>query len=259
MDVLFYIFLFVAGTLVGLSSGLLGIGGALLMFPILLYVPELLGFEKIPVHLVTGMLAMQSLCGTAASSFFHHKTGNVNYHLVKNIGIGMAIGAFTGAILSGHLPEEMLIWIYICVLALAAILLIFHKEKSSEETKEIKGNRYKYVIFGLIIGLPAGAIGFAGSVIVIPLLNTLFEVPLKICISSGTHIAFIASLLTFFGKTATGQIEFLSAAIITVSATLGAFIGTSLNKKADPKLLKNILLVLIIVVFCRLLLDMLCN
>ncbi|MEW5822437.1 MAG: sulfite exporter TauE/SafE family protein [Cyanobacteriota bacterium] len=237
----------------------MGIGGALLMLPILLYVPGLFGHDKIPVHMITGMVSMQSLFGTATSSFFHHKTGNVNYYLVLNIGIGMAIGAFTGAVFSKYLHGNIIIWIYIFVLAFSAISMIFHKEKEPEELPEKKISRYKYIIFGLLVGLPAGAIGFAGSVVVIPLLNTLFDVPIKICISSSTHIAFIASLLTFIGKSATGQIEFLSALIISVSAMIGAFIGTKLNKKADPRLLKNILLTLIVLVFLRLLVDMLWN
>ena len=44
---LFYLFLWVAGSIVGFFSGLLGIGGGILMFPLLLYVPPLFGLDLI--------------------------------------------------------------------------------------------------------------------------------------------------------------------------------------------------------------------
>ena len=46
---LFYLFLFSVGSFVGFLSGLLGIGGGIIMFPLLLYMPPLLGFESINV------------------------------------------------------------------------------------------------------------------------------------------------------------------------------------------------------------------
>jgi uncharacterized membrane protein YfcA len=45
MPFLFLLFLVLAGSAVGFLSGLLGIGGGIVMFPILLYLPPLLGFD----------------------------------------------------------------------------------------------------------------------------------------------------------------------------------------------------------------------
>lgn len=259
MDIEFYIFLFIVGTLVGFFSGLLGIGGALLMFPILLYVPGLLGMKEISVHLITGITSMQTTFGTAASAYFHHKMGKVSYILVLNIGTGIAIGALIGAVVSRFLPEIALIWIYIAILSTALILMLIHKHSESEgdENINIKIARYKLFLFGFIIGVPAGAIGLAGSIVIIPLLNSLFDVPIKICISSGTHIAFIASFVSFLGKLFTGQIELISAVIVSISATIGAYWGSKINKKANPVVLKNILFVLIVLALLQLCYDML--
>ena len=259
MTVEFYIFLFVVGVIVGLFSGLLGIGGALLMFPILLYVPGLLGLKEISVHMVTGITSMQTTFGTGASAFFHHKEGNVNISLVIKIGIGIAIGAMIGALSSKFLPGIVLVCIYAFVLFIAAVLLLIHKETpaESEAPKQIKISKYKGILFGFLVGLPSGALGLAGSIVIIPLLNSLFHIPMKVCISSGTHIAFVASFVTFIGKAITGQIEFVSAVIVSISATIGAYIGTKLNKKASPKLLRKILLILILLTFVKLVWDIL--
>lgn len=253
MDLFFYLFLFITGIVVGIFSGLLGIGGALLMFPILLYLPAFINLPSISVHMITGITSMQTTFGTAAAAYFHHKTGNVNGKLVINIGIGIALGAFIGSIVSKYMSGIVLIWIYVVVLIIAAILLMMRKSDFDDDLdhSRIKDSRIMFFMFGFVIGLPCGILGLAGSVIIIPLLNTLFDVPIKICISSGTHIAFIASFITFIGKALTGQLELISAIIISISATIGAFIGTQLNKKADPEVLKKLLLVIIIVALIK--------
>lgn len=255
MDLFFYLFLFITGLIVGVFSGLLGIGGALIMFPVLLYLPGLINLPPISVHMITGITSMQTTFGTAAAAYFHHNSGNVNNKLVVNIGLGIALGALIGSVISKYMSGIVLIWIYVIVLIIAAILLMIRKPESDDDVDHsyIKESKIMFFIFGFIIGLPCGILGLAGSVIVIPLLNSLFDVPLKICISSGTHIAFIASLIAFIGKALTGQIELISAIIISISATIGAFIGTQLNKKANPLVLKKLLLVIIILALVKIL------
>jgi len=50
MPMSFHLFLLCAGSIVGFCSGLLGIGGGILMFPLLFYMPPLLGFDLIGVR-----------------------------------------------------------------------------------------------------------------------------------------------------------------------------------------------------------------
>jgi hypothetical protein len=257
MDLGFYIFLFIAGALTGVFSGLLGIGGALIIIPVLLYVPAFLGLHVMSLHVITGIAAMQTTFGTLTSAIFHRQTGNVKDSIVFKVGFGVAAGAITGAILSKFLSALVLMWIYALFMAVAASLILIRKEPgpSHDPPSEEYVPAYKGIIVGVIAGLPSGALGFAGSVIIIPLLNTIFRVPMKICISTGTHIAFLAALMSLIGKMSTGQIEIISAVIISVSATLGAYGGTMLNKKANPAFLRYLLLVLILLTLGKVLYD----
>jgi len=257
MDTGFYIFLFIAGFLTGIASGLLGIGGGLIIIPTLKYVPELIGLKSLNFHLITGISSMQTVFGTTAASFFHRKTGNVNYFLVINIGIGIAVGALLGSIGSKYISEEILLIVYGFFIAVPAVLLLTKKEPAelTENNSKINNSRWKFILIGFLVGVPSGSLGFAGSVVIVPLLNTVFEVPIKICISSGTHIAFITSIMSFIGKLGTGQIELVSGVIISISSVTGAFIGTGLNKKAPTWLLKYILLGFIIITLFRVVID----
>jgi uncharacterized membrane protein YfcA len=257
MSLGFYIFLFIVGTVTGVFSGLLGIGGALVIIPILLYLPEYVGLPSLSMHIITGISAMQTTFATLAASYFHRKTGNVNDSIVLKIGIGIAIGSLSGAILAKYLPEVALMWIYAAFIGVAALLLLLRKDPAvGEEKAPAKSvTVMKGLSFGVCIGLPAGALGFAGSVVIIPLLNTLFSIPLAVAISTGTHIAFIASLMSFLGKLGTGQIEIISALIISVSATTGAYLGSKLNKKLSSNFLRYLLLFLILITLVKVLFD----
>ena len=59
MDAAFFLFLALVGAAVGFLSGLLGIGGGIVMFPLLLYVPPLLGLGGIDVKSITGLTMAQ--------------------------------------------------------------------------------------------------------------------------------------------------------------------------------------------------------
>ncbi|MGD9580769.1 MAG: TSUP family transporter, partial [Vampirovibrionia bacterium] len=151
-------FLFITGIIVGVFSGLLGIGGALLMFPILLYLPPLLGLPFITVHYITGITSMQTTFGTAAAAYFHHKSGSVNNTLVINIGIGISLGALIGSVLSKYLSGDLLIWTYVVVLFSAAILMLVRHADKGSENLDVTLNKFKRKLFllGLIIGVPCG-------------------------------------------------------------------------------------------------------
>ena len=68
-------FLFSVGSFVGFLSGLLGIGGGIIMFPLLLYMPPLLGFESINVKSITGLTMMQGFLHRFQQCFITMKTG----------------------------------------------------------------------------------------------------------------------------------------------------------------------------------------
>lgn len=249
----FYIFLFISGIIVGVSSGLLGIGGALLMFPILLYVPQMLGLNEMSEQLVSGVVAMQTLFGTAASAFFHKRSGNINFPVVFKVSAGMIIGASIGALSSKYMPGVVITWVYAAFLVIALLILLFKKEVQLQENQNfpLKIRGFQAFVLGLFVGAPAGIVGLGGSVVLIPALNGIFGVPMKICIGSAAMISCIGSIATFMSKAFVGQVQLMNAIIVSLAATFGAFIGTFLNKKSNSGLLRIVLIVLIVLALGR--------
>src|SRR3979409_1242145 len=72
-------------------SGLLGIGGGVVLTPLLLYLPPALGVGVLPVKIITGLTIVQAISGSVLGAFRHRAYGNVSGRLV--LIMGPAVGA----------------------------------------------------------------------------------------------------------------------------------------------------------------------
>ncbi len=74
-----YVITAVLGLITGFLSGLLGIGGGIIMAPLLLYIPPLFGLEPLSMHQVAGLTIVQAFFGCLAGGFIHRK-----FHFVSS-------------------------------------------------------------------------------------------------------------------------------------------------------------------------------
>jgi len=94
MPLTLYTFLFLSGSAGGFFSGLLGIGGGIIMFPILLYLPPLLGFNIIEVKSITGLTMVQGFFASLTALLFYRKQRLVNKSLVLTLGPALFFSSF---------------------------------------------------------------------------------------------------------------------------------------------------------------------
>ena len=97
--------LFVLGTAGAFVAGLLGVGGAIVMIPLLLYVPPLLGVGALDMRSVTGVTIVQVFVAALSGMIAHRRGRAVHLRLAWIGGTAMAIGMLTGADSSGSQPE----------------------------------------------------------------------------------------------------------------------------------------------------------
>ncbi|MBW2465893.1 MAG: TSUP family transporter, partial [Deltaproteobacteria bacterium] len=77
------------GIICGFLSGLLGIGGGIIMAPLLLYVPPLLGFESMSMRTVAGLTIVQGLVACIAGTIAHNRFNFVSGKLASWMGISI--------------------------------------------------------------------------------------------------------------------------------------------------------------------------
>ena len=239
-------------------SGLLGIGGGIIIFPAFLYLLPFLGFQTFSVNEITGIAATQSLAGIFFAFMNHRKFGIVNFKLVKTVLPAGIVGALSGAIIAKFVSEKILLFMYLLLLVLAVVLILIPKAECHNTNGECRLE--KPIITNLLIVLGtfvSGALGFAGAVTFIPILNHFCKTPIKVAISTTTFIVLISTTLIFLGKAAVGLIPFNLIIFIIIGAVFGAALGAKVNRMLSSFILKMILLGVIIILGIRIFLTIL--
>lgn len=240
-------------------SGMVGIGGAIIKYPMLLYIPPFLGFSAFTAHEVAGLNAIQVFFATLAGMLTFRKGGYLNKNLTVIMGVSILIGSFAGAYGSNFLSNGSVNLIYAILAALAAIMIILPR-KSDEymiDDNEVNFNKVLAAILALIIGVGSGIVGAGGGFILVPIMLVVLKIPTKITIATSLAIVFISSIGSTIGKVATGQIILIPAIIMIIASLIAAPIGANLSKKTNPKVLQGILAIIIISTTIKIWIDIL--
>lgn len=243
MTSLFLITLFLLGLTGGFFSGLLGIGGGIIMVPLLLYIPSLVGIGAITMKTAAGITMVQSLAGSFSGLLVHRKNKFVHFHLVLYMGSSGIIGSLIGSVFSKHLESEVMLGIF-AIMALIATMIMYllNNDKDDEiSVEDITFNKYLAVLVALIVGLLGGIVGQGGAFILIPLMLYVLKIPTRIALGSSVGIAFLSALAGFVGKWSTGQIPFVMALVLVAGSVLGAQLGGYLSKRMNTSGLRLVL------------------
>lgn len=234
---------------VGIFSGLLGIGGAILMIPAALFLPAYFGFPAIGLKQATGLAATQGLASSISGFWVHHRNKNLSLSLIQQIGLLVMPSSFLGAWASAYCEDWILKTVYITTLLWVMRQYIQKAPGISEESEAVVTTAEASPIFkqhGLLlpivgIGILSGMLGLGGAILLIPILQKHLKLPLKFAIGTTSGIVALSCLTTFIGKYQTGLVALPFAAAITTGALLGAALGARLTKHAPEALLRWLL------------------
>jgi uncharacterized membrane protein YfcA len=257
MHAAFYAFLLLAGSIVGFFSGLLGIGGGILMFPLLLYLPPLLGLDQIGVKYITGLTMAQAFFASLSAMFFYHRHSLVNKSLVFTLGLSLFLSSLTGSLVSKTLPDEPLLLVFGVLALIAAAMMLIPRSYSKDDMTEekVSFHRPTAVLLGLSIGFLLGLVGQGGAFIIIPILLYVLKVPLRVALGSTLAIGLFSSSAGLIGKTATGQVPFHMAAALLLGAMPFAQLGGIVGKRTKTKYLRWLLASIIIIAATKVWMD----
>ena len=241
------------GFLGAFFAGFLGIGGALVMFPLLLYVPPLLGVGALQVRDVVGV-TMALVFVTAVSGFLaHRRRGVVNRQLTVLGGIAATVGAFVGALVSKWTDDRWLLVVFAVMATAGAILILL---PGGEEDPVGGGDVLRFsprriVLVAGGVGAAAGFVGAGGAFLLVPLLVVVVGVPIRITIASSLGITSLTGVAGFVGKLVTHQIPFVPALTVAVGAIPGAQLGAAASHRVSTRHLKWALAVTIVLAAAR--------
>ncbi len=241
------------GIVTGFLSGLLGIGGGIVMAPLLLYVPPLFDFEPIPMRIVAGLTIVQGLLACISGALSHRQFRMVSDRLSLYMGTSIFLAAIGGGVGSRHVSNEILLFLF-AGLALSASFLMLIPVKGENENPDVeclKFHRWRAVTAASGVGLLGGLVGQGGSFILIPLMTSFVQIPTRIAIGSNLAIVLLSTLAGFIGKAVTGQIEWLLTVPIILAVIPATTIGSHVSRRVPVARLRWILAILIAIAAIR--------
>jgi uncharacterized membrane protein YfcA len=242
------------GLVCGFLSGLLGIGGGIIMAPLLLYIPPLFGFDVLSMHTVAGLTIVQGLVACGAGALAHNKFNCISGKLTVWMGITIFLTALTGGALAKY-AENYLLLLLFAILALIASILMFlpiSNDPESPDVNKFSFSRWRAVVASGSVGLLGGLVGQGGSFILIPLMISFVRIPTRIAVGSNLAIVLLSTTAAFLGKALTGQIAWFLTLPIILTVIPAASFGGRVSHRMPTKRLRQLLAVVIAIAAVRL-------
>jgi len=184
--------LLATGALAGVLAGLLGVGGGIVIVPVLFLLFPLLGIdESIRMHLAVGTSLATIIPTSIVSARSHYKRGGVDFELLKSWGPAIFIGVVIGGLFGGKARGETLTLIFAVVALLVAANMSFRKE-GMILAETLPGGLLRNAI-GLVIGLFSVLMGIGGGTLSVPIL-TAFNYPIRRAVGTAAAIGLIIAV-----------------------------------------------------------------
>lgn len=238
------------GAVAGFAAGLLGIGGGIVMVPMLVFVFERQAMPtELQLHMALGT-AMGTIIFTSLSSVrAHHRYEAVDWAIARSIAPGILVGAFLAASLSGFIPRRPLAILFTAVVFYAATQIFF--DLRPKKTRPLPGPGGLFTA-GAVIGGVSSLASAGGAFLSIPFLAWC-SVPLRKAIGTAAAIGFPIALAGTAGYVlqglrgqdlpsgALGYVYVPALAIVVTTSMLAAPLGARLAHRLPVKQLRIVL------------------
>ncbi len=203
-------------------AGLVGVGGAIVMIPLLLYVPPLFGLGTLDIHTVAGITIVQ-VAAAAVSAVAGHRS-HVDRRLFVAVGGPMIGGSFLGGTVSAGLDPIVLRGVFATLACLAATVMLGLRDRLPETSTARTPHLTLAALIGGGVGVLAGLVGAGGAFVLVPLLVHGLRVPLRTVIGTSLTVVAAAAVAGLVGKALTGQVDWpLAAALVAGALPAGRF------------------------------------
>ncbi|ACK65008.1 protein of unknown function DUF81 [Rippkaea orientalis PCC 8801] len=223
-----------SGLLSGLLAGLFGIGGGMVL------VPLLITLNYTPVQAVaTSSLAI--IITSISGSWQNWRMGYLDLNRVILLGFPALITAQIGVYIATLLPDYLLLTYFGILLIINIFLGNFNHQLLGKKTSNNSLNfsvTIARLATGGTAGFLAGLFGIGGGAIMVPLQMLLLNEPIKIAIQTSLGVIVITAISSTIGHSITGNVLFGVGLIVGVGGLIGAQISTRFLPKLPDQVVR---------------------
>ena len=270
------------GGLVGILSGMFGVGGGFLMTPLLFFI-------GIPPAVAVATEANQIVASSFSGVLAHLRRKTVDLKMGTVLLIGGLIGAALGVVVFNYLKSlgqvDLLVKLcYVVFLGIIGSLMFVESLNAIRRSKQphavpkrkkhnwIHGLPFKMrfrvsglyisvippLVVGVCVGILAAIMGVGGGFILVPAMIYLLGMPTKVVIGTSLfQIIFVTAFTTLLHATTNYTVDMALAVLLLVGGVIGAQIGTRIGVKLKAEQLRILLAMMVIAVCLKLALDLL--
>ncbi|SDI18256.1 sulfite exporter TauE/SafE family protein [Aliiruegeria lutimaris] len=239
----------VTSIIAGILAGLLGVGGGIVLVPMLFWILSLTDFPpELAMHMSVATSLMTIVFTSVSSARAHHRRGSVDTALLKLWGPGIILGALSGGLLAKYINADGLKLIFGGIALLVAINMA--NPKTIVLSKSLPSGRAGNAVISYVVGTFSSLMGIGGGTLSVPILSAC-SVEIKRAVGTAAAFGFLIAVPAVIGFVISGwgvpgrppfSLGFISlpAALLILPFTVSfAPVGASLAHKLDGKWIKR--------------------
>ena len=269
------------GGLVGVLSGMFGVGGGFLMTPLLFFI-------GIPPAVAVATEANQIVASSFSGVLAHVKRRNVDFKMGGVLLIGGLIGAGVGVFIFNYLKGlgqvDLLVKLcYVVFLGIVGSLMFTESLRALRKSKQIVSSKPRKkrtwihvlplkirfrvsglyisaippVLIGILVGILAAIMGVGGGFVMVPAMIYLLGMPTKVVVGTSLfQIIFVTAFTTMLHATTNYTVDMVLAVLLLVGGVIGAQFGTIFGAKLKAEQLRILLALIVLLVCAKLAFDL---
>jgi uncharacterized membrane protein YfcA len=259
--------LLLTGIVAGLLAGLLGVGGGIVIVPVLYHLFTLLGVDpEVRMHVAVGTSLATIIPTSIISARAHRKRGSFDKHLLRRLIPSVLVGVVIGAVASHWLSGEVLTTLFAVIALLVAANMGLRKEALL--LRDALPGAFATSLIGSGIGGISTLMGIGGGTLSVPILSA-FKTPIHVAVGTGAALGMVISLPGAIGflingvdvvnrpPFTVGYVNLAGLALIVPMTMLLAPYGAKLAHSVDARRLRQLFALFLFLTALRMLYGLL--